>query len=377
MVTDSTEHGSTGQGAVPDAVVEAIRGFAIPGQPMAVRAHRRGHIHSTFISTWQHERESRRYLHQQMNDSVFTDIGKLMHNIERVTAHLAAREAVAPRGVQALRLVPANDGGSWFATTNPAQAWRTYEFVENTESYDLCDTPGRAFEAAREFGAFQEDLSDLDPKVLHETIPEFFSTSHRYRQFDAVKGRAERPDRLRAASAELQFVEERRSMAARLDECLADGRFPQRVVHGDTKLNNVLFDQRTKKAVCIVDLDTCMPGWSLYDFGDLVRFTAARSVEDEPDLQRVGTDLELYRALVDGYREGVGDMLTSAELEHMPFAARLVTLTVGLRFLTDYLNGDQYFPAQHPDHNLQRARVQFKMVAEMEGRREDMRVVSR
>ena len=203
------------------------------------------------------------------------------------------------------------------------------------------------------------------------SAPNFFSSPYRVRQFEDALD-SDPQDRALEAEAEVKFVFARRSMTHLIEDHLRHGSFPQRIVHGDTKLNNVLFDRDTKKAACIVDLDTCMAAYSLYDFGDLVRFTAATSSEDETDLSKVGTDLELYRALVRGYLDGAGQFLTPLEIELMPFAARLVTFTIGLRFLTDFLAGDVYFRTGHLRHNLDRARVQFRMVEFMEQHEREM-----
>ena len=347
------------------SILASVRQFAIEGELEGVIPHERGHIHNTYISTWNRGKELRRYLHQQLNDKVFTDIPALMHNVKCVTRHLGHRACNGGNhnGFQTLRLVPTQLGRAFLV--DDLAHWRTYEYVENTESFDRCTSPEQAYEAARAFGDFQSQLIDLDVAELRETIPNFFSSSFRLTQFDDALD-SDPQDRAAGAAEEIAFVSARRGMAQVIDDHVTLGAFPERIVHGDTKLNNVLFDQTTGKAVCIVDLDTCMPAYSLYDFGDLVRFTAATSEEDETDLDRVGTDLDLYHALVHGYLDSAGHFLTPLEIELMPFAARLVTFTIGLRFLTDYLAGDVYFKIDHPRHNLERARVQFGMVDFME-----------
>jgi len=355
----------------PEAALADLRNFAIEGTCTDVRAHERGHIHNTFISTWEHEGEAQRFLHQQLNDKVFNDIPALMHNVKCVTGHLEDRTHSGrnPNGFRTLELVPTRLGRSFLVAESGH--WRTYYYVENTDNYDICESPERAYEAARAFGDFQAQLIDLDVGKLRETIPRFFSSPFRIRQFEDALDSDPR-NRAAAARAEMEFVFARRSMAYVIEDHMRLGAFPKRIVHGDTKLNNVLFDRDSGKAVCIVDLDTCMPSYSLYDFGDLVRFTAATSGEDETDLGKVGTDLELYRALVRGYLDSAKHFLTPLEIELMPFAARLVTFTIGLRFLTDYLAGDVYFKTEHPTHNLDRARVQFGMVDFMERHEREM-----
>lgn len=357
---------------LPEIPPGVLPGFAIDGEPVAVVPHRRGHIHDTFVSTWQQAGGERRYLHQHLNEDVFSDIPSVMHNVVQVTEHLERKQRVdGDDGFHTLRLVPTRTGAAYLRVGG--EPWRTYEFVENTESFDRCLDATHAYEAARAFGQFQARLADLDPSRLRETIPCFFSTPHRLRQLDAAIT-ADPHGRVAAVRPELAFVDARRSAMRVIEKETAAGRLPARIVHGDTKLNNVLFDRDTARAVCIVDLDTCMPAYSLYDFGDLVRFTAATSSEDETDLAKAGTDLELYRALVEGYRASAGSFLTPLELQLMPFAARLVTLTIGMRFLADHLNGDVYFKVTRADHNLHRARVQFAMVAMMEACEREMRV---
>jgi Ser/Thr protein kinase RdoA (MazF antagonist) len=354
----------------------AARTFQISGRLADIEPHERGHIHSTFVSTWLVNGARQRFLHQHLNDRVFADIPGLMHNVECVTGYLREKngDALSAGGLETLKLVPTVEGGSFVEA--PDGYWRTYEFIDGTESFDLCQGEDQAFEAARAFGNFQAELIDLDVGLLRETIPGFFSPAHRWRQFTAARLR-DPVGRLGEVEDEVRFAEARRSMVGVIDDHVRNGEFPLRIVHGDTKLNNVLFDRESGKARSVIDLDTCMPAWSLYDFGDLVRFTAATSPEDETDLDRVGSDLDLYHALVAGYLESTREFLTDAEIALMPFAARLVTFTVGLRFLTDHISGDVYFKTSRPGHNLDRARVQFAMVRCMEEHEAAMQVPSR
>lgn len=361
-------------GKDPAAALEEARGaiasFAIDGELRAVAPYHRGHIHDTFVSEWREPFGVRRYLHQRMNDRVFHDIDGLMHNIDVVTRHLE-RSGAGADGLHTLRLMPTRDGAPF--ARGPRGAWRTYRYVENTESHDQCRDASQAWEAARAFGRFQARLSDLDAGLLRETIPDFFRTPHRLAQLEEAIAR-DAAGRVASCSDDIGFALSRRDMAPVFDDLLASGRVPSRIVHGDTKLNNVLFDTHSGRAVSIVDLDTCMPAYSLYDFGDLVRFTAATCAEDERDLDRAGVDLDLYQALIDGYLDATREFLTPEELELMPFSARLVTYTIGMRFLADHLNGDVYFKVEREGHNLDRARVQLRMVAEMERREREMAV---
>ena len=355
------------------AVRAAIDQFRIDGELTDLQALKRGHIHNTYVSSWRQGDAKRQFIHQRMNNHVFPDLELLMKNIQRVSEHMLAKlDPSSDDGFELLQLVPTRDSKS-FARAESG-SWRTFVFIENSTSFDRCQSEDQAFEAARAFGWFQSQLRDLPAIELGETLERFFSTSHRFSQFEASLERAS-VRRLELAADAIAFATKRRGMASIIDDMLRSGEMPTRVVHGDTKLNNILFDVDTGRAKGIVDLDTCMAGYSLYDFGDQVRFTAATSAEDEIDLSKVGTDLALYRALAAGYLTHARGFLTETEIEMMPFSARLVTLTIGLRFLTDYLSGDRYFHTEREDQNLDRAKVQFHMVDFMERQRAQMVVV--
>ena len=357
----------------PEELHSVVKQFAITGELKDVRPLQRGHIHDTFVSTWIESDTEVRFLHQRMNDKVFHDIPAVMHNIETVSKHLRKKMDGSSTldGFRVLDLVSTNNDRSYLVSDEGQ--WRTYSFIENTTSFDQCSGTEQAFEAAKAFGWFQSQLADLDASNLRETLPKFFSTPYRLQQFRDALDEDPR-NRAKGCAEEIHFAKTRSDMAFVIDRLLQNGSIPIRTVHGDTKLNNVLFCNRTGRAECIVDLDTCMPGYSLYDFGDLVRFTAATSDEDELDLSKVGTNMDLYRAIVDGYLDGTRGTLSKKEVELMPFAARLVTYTIGLRFLADHLAGDVYFKVSRNDHNLDRARVQFRMVARMEDQADTMTV---
>jgi hypothetical protein len=334
---------------------------------LSIESLHRGHIHETFISSWSMQGETCRMLHQRMNDQIFRDIPGLMHNIKRVTEQLRLDTWRArDHELEVLELVATNEGEAWAVL--PDGAWRTYIFVDDTVTYDHCQGIEQAYGAAVAFGNFQARLFDLDARELSETIPFFFSSTHRLRQFQAAL-RADVKDRARTVRPEIDFVLKHAHLLEIVETGQAQGRIPVRVIHGDTKLNNVLFDQTSGAARCIVDLDTCMPGWSLYDFGDLARFAAAESAEDERDLTQVGVNQEILGALKTGWMDSAGAFLNADELELMPLAAAIVTLTVGVRFLTDHLAGDEYFKIKRENQNLDRARVQFEMVRIMEHNR--------
>lgn len=337
--------------------------FDVEGTIASVEPLERGHIHHTFIATWQTPAGPERTLVQRINDHVFQDVPGLMHNVEQVTGHLRKASWRAVGDIETLTLIRSRKGRAY--VKNDQGCWRCYRFVEGSRTFDRCTGPDQAYAAAFAFGNFQARLLDLDPRGLVETIPDFFSAPFRLRQFDAALW-ADPEERAPQAQAEIEFVQQRRRDVDVMEHGLAQNRIPLRAIHGDTKLNNILFDEVGGQPRCIVDLDTCMPGWSLYDFGDLVRFTAATAAEDEQDLTLVGVDMELYSALADGWLESTSTFMTHDEVELMPFAARLVTFTIGIRFLTDHLAGDTYFRVHRPGHNLDRARVQFEMVRQME-----------
>ncbi len=339
--------------------------FAVDGTVVSVESLERGHIHHTFIVSWETAEGPVRTLVQRINDHVFQDVPGLMHNVEQVTGHLRQASWRAVGDIETLTLIPSRKGRAY--VRDELGCWRCYRFVEGTRTFDRCVGPDQAYAAAFAFGNFQARLLDLDPRGLVETIPDFFSAPFRLRQFDAALW-ADPEERAAEAKASIEFVQERRRDVDVMEHGLTQGRIPLRAIHGDTKLNNILFDEVSGQPRCIVDLDTCMPGWSLYDFGDLVRFTAATAAEDEPDLSLVGVDMGLYQALSEGWLESTNAFMTHDEVELMPFAARLVTLTIGIRFLTDHLAGDTYFRVHRRGHNLDRARVQFEMVRQMESR---------
>lgn len=344
-----------------DDVEFAVRLFDLAGELVGVRELHRGHIHDTLVSEWRVDGRTRRYLHQRLNDNVFPDIPALMHNVGVVTRHLARFELDG--GLTALSLVRTRDGDDYAVAKGTP--WRTYHFVEGSASYDHPKDPSMAHAAASAFGDFQIRLSTLPASELRETIPNFFNSEARLEQLDDARRRDPR-GRVCDVADELAFIADRRAQLSVFEDALRSGAMPRRVIHGDTKLNNVLFDESTRAPRCIVDLDTCMPGYSLFDFGDLVRFTAATADEDERDLDRVGVDLELYGALRDGYLERAAGFLSSFEIAHMPIAARVVTLTLGARFLADHVLGDEYFKIEREGQNLDRARVQLELVRQME-----------
>lgn len=350
-----------------------LENFKLPGKLLEVLPHKVGHIHDTYIATFRRSgEETQRYLVQRVNDHVFERPEALMANIQRVTAHL--REKIAAAGGdpqrETLSLIPTQRGRSFYKNAQ-GEYWRAYTFIENTQSYEKIRDLDHVYQVARAFGRFQGLLRDFPPSALHETIPDFHHTPKRLAAFLAVAAK-DPHNRAQFAQEEMAFVKERGEEAPILTDLIAHGDLPLRVTHNDTKFNNVLIDDATGEGVCVVDLDTVMPGLALYDFGDAVRSGANPAPESERDLSKVGIDLARFEAFVHGYLDAAGDFLTPLEVSLLPFSAKLMTFECGVRFLTDYLAGDVYFKTDRENHNLDRARTQFKMVADMERKFEEM-----
>jgi Ser/Thr protein kinase RdoA (MazF antagonist) len=341
--------------------------FAIRGDFAGAQLLKVGHINDTYLVGSDHDGIREQSIFQRINHFVFRDPERLMANFEKITRHIRAQLEKTPGrnpDRESLDLIYARSGACCFISPD-GEYWRAYRYVGDTHIIDVATKPGEAFEAGRAFGCFQKLLSDLDASSLHETIPFFHHTPRRLARFKQVLEQ-DAHGRSREAKEAIAFVREREPMAAVITEALADGRLPLRITHNDTKINNVLFDNQTGKAICIIDLDTTMPGSSLYDFGDMVRTTTSFAAEDETDLTKVRLELEMFRALADGYLEEARDFLTPSELDLLAFSGRLITFTIGLRFLTDFLEGDVYFRVHRPGHNLDRARSQFALVRSME-----------
>ena len=358
---------------------EIVSHFSFEGDCLGVSPYGLGHIHDTYVARFRKRGGAdRRYVLQRINHDVFKRPEELMQNIEAVTAHLRLK-IIAAGGDPAretLNLIPTIGGGTWYRT-HAGDYWRAYTFIEGARTYEVAESLDHVYSAARAFGRFQSLLSDFPAGRLHETIPNFHHTGKRFEAFvEAVERDA--TNRARSVQAEIEFVTQRAPDTPVLVDLLERGELPERVTHNDTKFNNVMIDDETGDGICIVDLDTVMAGLSLYDFGDAVRSGANPAAEDERDLSRVWCDLEIFDCLVHGYLDAARDFLTPAEVDLLPFSARLMTLECGMRFLADHLNGDVYFKTHRENHNLDRCRTQFKMVADMESKRDQMeRIVAR
>jgi Ser/Thr protein kinase RdoA (MazF antagonist) len=349
--------------------------FAIEGTLLSVSAFKSGHINETYRSTWNTQKGQRFYIHQRINNSVFKNVAGLMQNISKITAHVQRRLAAAPNGDKTLTVVPTKTNALYLE--HPRFGfWRTYEFIPDSLSFDVCPDAPHAYEAARTFGRFLSLLGDFPAAQLVEPIARFQDTSLRYEQLDDALARDVKK-RKAEVRAEIDFALSRRSTGLSLVESLRSGKVPLRATHSDPKVNNVLFSTKTNKGFCIVDLDTCMPGTILYDFGDLVRSTAVSSAEDEIDLSKVRMSMEYFEALASGFGESFGAQLTPGEIELLPIAPPIIALTLGIRFLTDYINGDTYFRIHREKQNLDRSRAQFQIVRSMEAQRGEMEAAVR
>ncbi|MCH3972894.1 MAG: aminoglycoside phosphotransferase family protein [Oscillospiraceae bacterium] len=350
-----------------DAILtEVIAAFPFTGTCVSVGRYGSGHINETYCAIFRSGGQRIRYILQKINTEVFPDVDGLMENITGVTAYL--KEVIEKEGGDPQRgtlTVFSTRAGRPYYRAADGGCWRCYPFVEGTVSYDLVKSPHDFYTVACAFGHFQMQLSGYPAERLHETIPHFHDTPSRY----AALHRALKEDKLgRAAAAqpEIAFYLTHEKDAPLLTDLLAAGRLPLRVTHNDTKLNNILLDSKTSEALCIIDLDTVMPGLVHYDFGDCIRFGASTALEDETDLSKVSLSLPLFEVFARGFLESAGSILTPEEVRTLPLGAKLMTLECGTRFLTDFLQGDTYFRVSHPLHNLERCRTQMMLVADME-----------
>ena len=328
-----------------------------------------GHINDTFLVV-----NERRYILQRMNNSIFLSPDKMMENIIGVTEHI--RSKARSRGGDVSRaslVVVPTVSGEMFYRDSIGSWWRLYEFTEGTVTKEVVENARDFYTCAEAFGAFQADLADYPADKLYETIKNFHNTPWR---FSNLKKAIEenRVGRLAEVEAEVDFALAREEFAATLERAREEGSLPLRVTHNDTKLNNILFDAETALPVCVIDLDTVMPGYSVNDFGDSIRFGANTAVEDETDLSKVSLDLELFETYAEGFIKGCGGRLTATEIELLPVGAMMMTLECGIRFLTDYIEGDTYFRISRPSHNLDRCRTQFALVADMEAKLDEMKI---
>lgn len=347
--------------------------FAIQGEFVLGEEIDSGHINSTFRATYrQKDGSEQRYIFQSINRNVFKNPHAVMGNVEKVTRHINSRVLRLKKdlGGQTLNLFPARKGGSWIEDEH-GSVWRCYNHIEGCVTYDVVENTRQAYQAARAFGSFQDLVSDMDASTIAETIPDFHDTRKRFARLMEVAA-ADPCGRLESVRTEFEFIQRRESLVGLLLELAEGAEIPVRVTHNDTKINNVMIDAASDEAVCVIDLDTVMPGLALYDFGDLVRSATSPAAEDETDLSKVEMQMPMFEALVEGYLDAAGEFLNDTEVEHLTHAGKLMTLEVGIRFLTDHLEGDVYFKTHHPKHNLDRCRTQLRLVECIEAREDEM-----
>lgn len=352
-----------------EAAASIAAQFEIGGEITRLERLGIGHINDTFIGRTV-GKAGRRYLFQRINQSIFPDVAALMQNVWRVTAHLQAK------GVPTLTLVPTNQGDLFYRDPDDGECWRAFPFIGGTSSVGVTSSTAQAEQAAFAFGEFARGLSDLPPPRLHETIPDFHNTPKRFADFLAAVA-ADPSNRAISAKPEIESAMAGAGWVGKIYAAQAAGSIPERIAHNDAKIENVLFDTAGERAICVVDLDTVMPGTLLHDFGDLVRSAAATAGEDERNLEGVGLSVDTFTGLARGFIGACGQELTKTERELLPFAGKLITYEQSLRFLTDYLQGDRYYRTQRENQNLDRARNQLKLVAILESKGEDLANICR
>ncbi len=348
--------------------------FSFEGNVTDIKICGNGHINSTFIVSTD---VPRRYILQILNTAIFKDPVGVMANIEAVTNHIRAGLLAAGEDAErgTMRVVKTLAGALGY-TDADGRFWRAYDFVEGTICRLTVDSPATFERVGKAFGDFQRRLSDFDASGLVESIPDFHNTKKRYADFLAVV-ESDPVGRVASVREEIDFIVSRADRASVIVDALASGELPLRVTHNDTKLSNILLDEKTEDAVCIIDLDTVMPGSSLYDFGDSIRTGAASAAEDERDLEKVHFLPDMFKAYAHGFIKGTGGALTEREIAMLPDGAYTITFEQGIRFLADYLSGDTYYHIDYPEHNLVRTRTQLKLVAEMEACMEELRAFCR
>lgn len=336
--------------------------FDIEGDVKDIEPYGEGHINSTFLVTT----DVNKYILQKINTNVFKKPEEVMTNIFYVTEYLRNK------GEETLNFKKTKDGQMMIETDGGC--YRLYEYIDDVISYQIAKDKEVFCNVGEAFGKFQNALSDFDASLLNETIARFHDTPNRYRNFEnAVNVNAS--GRLDSCKEEVKFVQDREDTYDKIVKGIEEGKIPLRVTHNDTKLNNILIDPKTKKARAVIDLDTVMPGSMLYDFGDSIRFGTNTGAEDEKNLELVNFDIELFRAFAKGFCSELKESMTETEKELLPYSAYLMTMEVGMRFLTDYIEGDVYFATKYPEHNLVRCRTQFKLASQMEQAMDEMKAI--
>jgi len=350
---------------------ELINKFQFDGEFLAIETFGYGHINTTFAVYFKFiNKPPIRYILQKINTNIFKNPYKLMENIENVTQHLKTKILASGGDIkrETLTVIKTKDNKLLYED-NKGQYWRAYSFIENATCYQTVEKPILFYNAAKAFGKFQNLLSDFPAEKLFESIPNFHNTVSRYSDF-IISLEKDTAKRASFVKQEIEFVKQRQKDCSVFVDLIKDGQLPLRVTHNDTKLNNIMMDNETDEGICIIDLDTIMPGSVLYDFGDSIRFGASSAAEDEQDLSKVYMVMDLFEQYTKGYLSQAS--LTDVEISNLALSAKILTLECGIRFLTDYLDGDKYFKIHRDNQNLDRARTQFKLVKDMEKKMEQM-----
>ena len=351
------------KGAINERIARIGDQFAINGDFLYGEELRNGHINTTYRACYRTEDgHVDRYILQRINDYVFKDPALVMKNVEKVTRHISWKVLRRRKNAagQTLTLYPARGGRSYINLPEEGGMWRCYNNIEGTHTYDVVENTRQAYQAGYAFGSFQELVSDMNPQDIRESIPDFHNTPKRYEALCA-SAKADPLHRAADCAEELELIRSWAPLLGKLVEMQSSGQLPTRITHNDTKINNVMLDEDTDSAVCVIDLDTVMPGLSLYDFGDMVRTATCMAGEDEEDLSKVHMQMPFFESLAEGYLDATHSFLSKAEVDQLAFSGWLITVEIGMRFLTDYLDGDKYFRINFPTHNLVRARNQLAL----------------
>ncbi len=355
-------------GEVAERIARIGDQFAISGDFLYGEELHNGHINTTYRACYRTEDgHVDRYILQRINSYVFKDPALVMKNVEKVTRHISWKVLRRRKNAagQTLTLYPARGGRNYINLPEEGGMWRCYNNIEGTHTYDVVENTRQAYQAGYAFGSFQELVSDMNPEDIRESIPDFHNTPKRYEALEKSAA-ANVLQRAQECIAELELIRTWSPQFGKLVDMQKRGELPTRITHNDTKINNVMLDEETDSAVCVIDLDTVMPGLSLYDFGDMVRTATCMAREDETDLTKVQMQMPFFESLAEGYLDAAHDFLTKAEVDMLAFSGWLITVEIGMRFLTDYLDGDKYFRCDYPGHNLVRARNQLALAVSIQ-----------
>lgn len=354
-------------------LMNVIGAFCFEGEYDSIKPITQGYINATYCVSFRCENNKiKRYILQSINTNIFRNPQQLMDNVEKITAHIKAKvmQAGGNPEREVLNIIRTKQGENLYRDLD-GRYWRAYQFIENATAHQSITDRSLFTRCGEAFGRFQKQLSDFDASFLYEIIPGFHDTPRRYKWFcDIIK---ENPvNRVKEVETEIAFIQKRENELSVIMDLMQSGAIPVRVTHNDAKLNNIMMDNETGKGICVLDLDTVMPGCGLFDFGDSIRYGASTAGEDEPDLSKVNLDLSLFEAYTKGFLAETKEILTKAEIQHLVFATKLITLEQAIRFLGDYINGDTYYKIERERQNLDRARTQIKLIEEMEAHFDEM-----